>query len=62
MKNSEKTIAEAVRIEYEQRSGNLYIVFKVLDEKFKNDIKTNWTKDIEYRLIDKSLIASEEGD
>jgi hypothetical protein len=57
MKNYEKTIAEAVRIEFEQKTGELFIVFKVLDGKFKEDIKNNWTKDIEYRLIDRSLVS-----
>jgi hypothetical protein len=57
MKNYEKIIAEAVRIEFEQKTGELFIVFKVLDGKFKEDIKNNWTKDIEYRLIDRSLVS-----
>lgn len=52
----DKVVAEAVRIEYEEKTGELYIVFKVSDEKYKQDIKKNWTKDIEYRLIDKSLV------
>lgn len=56
MKNYEKIIAEAVRIEFEQQTGDLYIVFKVLDGKSKEDIKNNWSKDIEYRLIDRSLV------
>lgn len=60
MKNHEKLLAEAVRIEYEEKSGNLYIVFKVLDDKFKHDIKTEWTKDIEYKLINRSLVSTEE--
>lgn len=59
MKNFEKTIAEAVRIEFEQKTGELYIVFKVIDNKAKEDIKNNWTKDIEYRLIDRSLVLEE---
>lgn len=60
MKNFEKILAEAVRLEYEEKNGNLFIVFKVIDQKFKNDIKTNWTKDIEYRLIDKLLVSNED--
>lgn len=60
MKTFEKVLAEAVRIEYEEKNGNLFIVFKVIDEKFKNDVKINWTKDIEYRLIDKLLVSKED--
>jgi hypothetical protein len=56
MKNYEEIVAEAVRIEYEHHSGQLFIVFKVIDGKYKDYIKNNWTKDIEYRLIDKYLI------
>jgi len=52
----EKVVAEAVRIEYEEKTGELYIVFKVKDEKYKQDIKANWTKDIEFRLVDRFLV------
>jgi hypothetical protein len=54
----DKVVAEAVRIEYEEKTGKLYIVFEVTDEKYKQDLKKNWTKDIEYRLIDKSLVEA----
>jgi hypothetical protein len=52
----DKVVAEAVRIEYEEKSGKLFIVFEVKDEKYKLDIKKNWTKDIEFRLVDKFLV------
>lgn len=55
----DKVVAEAVRIEYEEKTGKLYIVFEVKDEKYKQDIKSNWTKDIEYKLVDKYLIQGE---
>ena len=44
MKNYEDIVAEAVRIEYEHQSGQLFIVFKVVDGKHKDYIKNNWTK------------------
>ncbi len=56
----DKVVAEAVRIEYEEQTGRLYIVFEVKDEKYKQDIKKNWTKDIEYRLVDKMLVQEKE--
>jgi len=56
----DEVIAEAVRIEYEEKSGKLYIVFEVTNEKYKQDIKKNWIKDIEYRLVDKSLVKESE--
>ena len=53
----DNVVAEAVRIEYEERTGELYIVFKVTNEKYKQDIKKNWTSnDIEFKLIDKLLV------
>lgn len=55
----DKVVAEAVRIEFEEKTGKLFIVFEVKDEKYKQDIKKNWTKDIEYRLVDKSLVENE---
>jgi hypothetical protein len=55
----DKVVAEAVRIEYEEKTGKLYIVFEVRDEKYKQDIKANWTKDIEYKLVDKFLVQGD---
>ena len=56
----DKVVAEAVRLEYEEKTGKLFIVFEVKDEKYKQDIKKNWTKDIEYRLVDKTLVKENE--
>lgn len=55
----DKVVAEAVRLEYEDKTGRLFIVFEVKDEKYKQDIKKNWTKDIEYRLVDKNLVEDD---
>lgn len=55
-----EVVAEAIRIEVEEKSGKVFIVFEVKNEKLKKDIKTNWTKDIEYRIIDRSLVKEEE--
>lgn len=54
-----EVVAEAVRVEVEEKTGKVFIVFEVKNEKLKKDIKTNWVKDIEYRMIDRSLIAEE---
>jgi len=56
MKPNEEVVAEAVRIEFEEKTGKLYIVFEVIDEKYKQDIKKNWIQDIEYKLVDKCLV------
>jgi hypothetical protein len=55
----DRIVAEAVRIEYDEQSGRMYIVFEVKDEKYKQDIKKSWTKDIEYRIVDKFLVRDE---
>jgi hypothetical protein len=55
----DKVVAEAVRVEYIESTGQLFIVFEIKDEKYKQDIKKNWTKDIEYRIVDKNLVENE---
>ena len=55
-----KIVAEAVRLEFEEKTGKLFIVFEVTDEKYKQDIKKNWTKDIEFKLVDKMLVKESE--
>ena len=52
----DQIVAEAVRIEYDETTGKLFLVFEVKNEKFKNDIRKNWAEDIEYKLVGKNLI------
>ena len=59
MKPSDKVVAEAVRIEYEKNTGKLFLVFEITDEKYKQDIKRDWTSDIEFRIIDKHLVKND---
>jgi hypothetical protein len=56
MRNDEKVVGEAIRVEFEEKTGKLFLVFEIIDEKYKQDIKKNWTQDIEFRLVDKLLI------
>ncbi len=60
MKPNEQVVGEAVRVEYEEKSGELYIVFKITDEQYKHTLKRDWTKDIEFRVIDKLLVKENE--
>ncbi len=55
-----KVVAEAIRIEWEEKTGRLYIIFEVKDEKYKQDIKKNWAEDIEFKIIDKFLVTESE--
>lgn len=59
MSSLNEIIGEAIRIEYEEKSGKLCLVFEITNEKYKQDIKKNWTQDIEYRIIDKNLVIEE---
>lgn len=52
-------IGEATRIEYENSSNRLFIVFEIKNEKHKKFIRENWAKDIFFRIIDKFLIKDE---
>jgi hypothetical protein len=56
MKPNEKIIAEAIRVEVDEYSGDMFLVFKVKDQKLKQQIISTWTDDIEYRLINKKLV------
>ena len=59
-KNAKYTVlAEAVRVECNTDSGDVYIVFKVTDHDFKKNVKNDWTKDIELKVINKKLIKPE---
>lgn len=55
----DKVVAEAVRLEFEEKTGDLYIVFKIKDEQYKQEIKKTWAEDIEYRIVDKYLVKNE---
>ncbi len=59
MKSDEHVIGEAVRVELSEDNGKLYIVFEITDPQSKQDIKKNWTKDIEFRIINRSLVKND---
>lgn len=56
----EQVIAEAKRIEIDEHSGKLFIVFEVVSERMKQRLKTEWVNDIEFRMIGKELILEGE--
>jgi hypothetical protein len=60
MKPDEQIIGEAVRIEFEEQTGKLYIVFEIKEEKHKQDIRKTWVNDIEYRIVDRNLVIDDE--
>jgi hypothetical protein len=60
MKLNEQVVGEAVRVEYEEKTGKLFIVFEICNEKYKQDIKKNWVQDVEFRLVDRRLVEYNE--
>jgi hypothetical protein len=60
MKATEEVMGEAVRVEVEEKTGRLFIVFEITNEKYRQEVKNNWTNDIEFRLIDKKLILAKD--
>lgn len=59
MKPNEQIVGTAVRIEWEEKTGKLFLVFEIIDEKQKQEIKKTWTQDIEFRLVDKNLVMKD---
>ena len=59
MKADEEVVGEAVRIEYQESDGKLFLVFEITNEKYKQTVKKDWIKDIEFRLVERSLVRSE---
>lgn len=54
-----EVIGEAIRVEFEEKTGRVCLVFEIINEKYKQDIRKNWTKDIEFKIIDKKLVLDE---
>lgn len=54
------TVAKAVRVEHDRSDDTVFLVFKIIDEKFKSRIKNDWTQDIPMIIIDKKLVEFKE--
>lgn len=50
------TVARATRMELDPITGDLYLVFKVVDERFKQNIRENWDSDIELKILGRDLV------
>lgn len=49
------TVAVAVRIEHETETDRVFLVFEIVDEKFKQRIKQDWTQDIDLKVVGTTL-------
>jgi len=54
--NTHDTVARAVRMEVDPITGDLYLVFRVIDEAFKQKIRENWEADVQLKVLGKDLI------
>ncbi len=50
------TVAVAVRLEHLPDKDRVFLVFEIIDEQFKQKIKTDWTQDLEVELQGKDLV------
>jgi len=49
------TVARATRMEIDPNTGDLYLVFKVIDEGFKQRVREDWNQDVELEILGKDL-------
>ena len=59
MKPDEQVIGEAIRLEYSQTDGKLFIVFEITNEKHKKYIKETWVDNIEYKIIGRTMVKND---
>lgn len=58
-KGTHHTVAVAVRVEHIPDTDRVFLVFEIIDERFKQNIKSDWTKNIDLELKGKELISYE---
>lgn len=58
-KPDEEVVGEAVRIEYQEQDGKLFLVFEITNAKYAQSIRKDWVNDIEFRLVERTLVKNE---
>lgn len=53
------TVANAIRVEVNTDTGEVYLVFRICDEAFKKRIRESWSDNIELELLGKDLVKKE---
>jgi hypothetical protein len=51
-----ETVARAVRIEIDPTTNDMYLVFRIIDERFKRKVRENWNNDIPVEVQGLSLV------
>lgn len=52
-------VAEVCRVEYDKEHDSIFLVFRIIDEKFKQKVKSDWLQDIDLKMINKKLYEFE---
>lgn len=50
------TVARGTRMEIDPNTGDLYLVFRVIDEDFKQRVRENWGDDVELKILGRDLV------
>jgi len=58
--SKKRTVATAVRMEYDQNNDDTFIVFKIIDEAFKKKVRDNWDGNIQLKMINATSLVVEE--
>jgi hypothetical protein len=56
MKRDEEAIGTAIRMEYSEIDGKLFIVFEITSERHRQRMMREWCEDIEFRIVGKDLV------
>ena len=59
MKEIDHTVATVVRMEHNENTDELFLVFQIVDEGFKKRIKKNWMEEVSVKLIGKNLVIKD---
>lgn len=59
MKEIDHTVATVVRMEHNENTDELFLVFQIVDEGFKKRIKKNWMEEVPVKLIGKNLVIKD---
>ena len=60
MKEEFEEVADLIRVESDETTDDLLLVFRVSDSKYKQYIKKHWASDILFRLVGKKLTLFKE--
>ena len=59
MDNKYEVVAKAIRLEVDESKDDVYIIFKITDERFKQKVRADWEDDVEVRVVNKELVLKD---